>query len=352
MIKSKITLIILIATFILNNIQAQVDKPIDNFESLWNDLNQGYAFFEEKNINWNEIYAKYSLLINEATSDDSLFEVCCSMIRELDDMHTRLIDKKTGKRCNSGKPIRLLKEFPNNDSLKLLVNTIDSTLLKYGFKDLTRIRMKIPYLYGNVIEYADNGKFGYVRINLMFGISKKKLSQVLENIVDDFNTVGGVIIDVRFNSGGYDKYSFNIAGKFVNEKRIGHYKCKKTKNGFTDLKVKYLEPVGKKQIIKPIVILTSDQSMSATDIFALIMKDLPYVTIVGDNTKGIFSDIKEYKLPNGWRYTFSSQKYLSVDMKNYEGIGISPDIKILNTKQDLINGEDPLLIKAIEVLNR
>ena len=331
--------------------QAQIDNPVKNFEKLWHDFNDHYAFFDIRNVDWEETYQKYRPMANEKTTNDSLFSICCEMLRQFDDRHISLVDVENSKKCNTGSPIRLLKEFPNNSSLKLLVQTIDTTLMKYQFKDLTRLKTDIPYLFGNIIEYTDNGRYGYLRINLMIGISKEELNEVLDNAVDSFRYAKGVIIDIRFNSGGYDENSYNIAGRFVDKKRIGHFKSPKTKSGFTDLEKKYLKPTGKNQIVKPIVLITSDQSMSAADVFALIMRELPYVTIIGDNTKGIFSDINELKLPNGWSYTFSSQKYLSTDMKNFEGVGISPDIKILNTMKDVKNGIDPILLKALEVLD-
>ena len=330
---------------------AQIDNPVKNFEQLWQDFNDQYAFFEIRKVDWNKTYQKYRPMVNEKTTNDSLFSICCEMLRQFDDRHVSLVDEKNNMKCITSSQIRLLKEFPNNSSLKLLVQTIDTTLMKYQFKDLTRFKTDIPYLFGNIIEYTDNGRYGYLRINLMIGISKEELNEVLDNAVNSFRYVKGVIIDVRFNSGGYDENSFNIAGRFADKKRIGHFKSTKTKSGFTDLETKYLKPTGNNQIVKPIVLITSDQSMSATDVFALIMRELPYITIIGDNTKGIFSDINELKLPNGWSYTFSSQKYLSADMKNFEGVGISPDIKILNTMKDVKNGIDPVLLEALKVLD-
>ena len=83
-------------------------------------------------------------------------------------------------------------------------------------------------------------------------------------------------------------------------------------------------------------------------IYALAMRELPYVTIVGNQTEGIFSDMFEFKLPNGWKASLSHQKYFSSKMVNYEGNGIEPDFKILNYKTDT---SDRVLLKAIEILN-
>lgn len=326
-----------------------INNPVKNFERLWKDFNDNYAFFELKNVDWSKTYQEFRPLVNERTTNDSLFTICCEMIRQLNDRHISLIAGP--KKCDINSPVRLLEEFPTNSSLRLLAETIDSTLKRLQFNELKRVKMKIPYLSGNIIEYTVNDRYGYLRINLMIGISRGKLNKVMKDVVESFGDVEGIIIDVRFNSGGYDDFSYMIAGRFIDEKRVGHYKSTKTKRGFTALEARYLKPAGKKQIVKPVVLITSDQSMSATDVFALIMRQLPYVTIIGDNTKGIFSDVREWKLPNRWSYTFSSQKYLSADMKNYEGIGISPDIKVLNTIQDVKNGLDPVLLEAIRALD-
>ncbi|MEL7221232.1 MAG: S41 family peptidase, partial [Bacteroidota bacterium] len=104
------------------------------------------------------------------------------------------------------------------------------------------------------------------------------------------------------------------------------------------------------QYTGPIVILTSDFTASAAEVFLLLVKDLPNVTIIGDNTEGIFSDMYEFKLPNKWQVSLSHQQYLSKDKMNYEGIGIAPDILIVNRREDLEGRYDPVLKEAINYL--
>jgi hypothetical protein len=71
---------------------------------------------------------------------------------------------------------------------------------------------------------------------------------------------------------------------------------------------------------------------------------------LGDHTNGIFSYTLDETLPNGWDYCLSYQVYLSADMVCYEGKGIPVDIELLNTKADIENGADPLIVRALEVL--
>jgi C-terminal processing protease CtpA/Prc len=96
--------------------------------------------------------------------------------------------------------------------------------------------------------------------------------------------------------------------------------------------------------------LTCDSVFSGGEAFAMAIKELPYVTVIGDHTNGIFSYQLEKKLPNGWEFRLSYQIYLSADMVCYEGIGVPVDIELFNSMADIENGVDPLITTALEVL--
>jgi C-terminal processing protease CtpA/Prc len=99
-----------------------------------------------------------------------------------------------------------------------------------------------------------------------------------------------------------------------------------------------------------VVLLTIDSVFSGGEAFALAIRELPHVKIIGDHTNGIFSYQLEKKLPNGWNYCLSYQTYFSADMVCYEGKGIPVDIEVLNRKADIEAGIDPLITRALEVL--
>ena len=116
------------------------------------------------------------------------------------------------------------------------------------------------------------------------------------------------------------------------------------------LKTWCLEPQGDVQFTGPIVLLTCDSVFSGGEAFALAIRELPHVTIMGEHTNGIFSYTLDKRLPNGWEYCLSYQVYFSADMVCYEGKGIPVDIELFNTKADIENGIDPLIDRALEVL--
>ena len=175
----------------------------------------------------------------------------------------------------------------------------------------------------------------------------------MDKIAGDFGSLHGFIIDIRDCPGGDDSTAIAIIDRFCDRRRIAFHR--KTKIGpgedaFKPLRTWHIEPQGEAQFTGPIVLLTCDSVFSGGEAFALAIKQLPYVTIIGDHTNGIFSYKLEKKLPNGWHYCLSYQVYLSPEMVCYEGKGVPADIELLNKKADIENGSDPLIVRAIEVL--
>jgi len=82
------------------------------------------------------------------------------------------------------------------------------------------------------------------------------------------------------------------------------------------------------------------------------MKELPNVTIIGDTTEGIFSTMYEFTLPNHWEVSLSNEQFFSEAKNNYEGLGIAPDIKVVNSRIDIENQNDPVIEMAISHLKK
>lgn len=174
-------------------------------------------------------------------------------------------------------------------------------------------------------------------------------------MAEQFKHKKAIIIDIRVNGGGIPDFVTAVAGRFFDKKRLVGYGQKKNgadKNAFTPPHPSYISPQGKTRLIKPIILLTSGAAISAADHFAMWLKELPYVKIVGENTNGIFSSMLAKRLPNGWEYSLSNERNSSSKKVCYEAVGIPVDVKIANKKEDIANGKDRVLLKALEVLER
>ena len=326
-----------------------VRDPERNFEALWRTFYNRYPFFKLRNVDWKTQYHTYRPKVTPRTTEHQLFDIFCQMLDPLDDGHVVLEAKLSGHRKTRSyspeKKPRFHREFSKRER-KQLFKTSEKTLVHHGFGKLTQTGAWM-------LLYCRSREFGYIRILELDGVKKRRLTAALDQIAHDFNALKGVIIDIRDNPGGEDDIAITIINRFCDRRRVAFRRKTKIgpgKNAFTPLKTRYLEPQGDVRFGGPIMLLTCDSVFSGGEAFALAIKQLPHVTILGDHTNGIFSYQLEKKLPNGWKYWLSYQVYFSAAMVCYEGKGVPVDIELFNKKSDLENGIDPLITRAIKIL--
>ena len=323
--------------------------PVKNFEELWKTFHNRYPFFKLRNVDWRRQYETYRPQVTRNTSDRRLFEIFCRMLDPLDDGHIELTAELNGKEryFNPEPEPRFWREFTPKQ-IRQLFKTTERTLVAHRFGPLKATRAQI-------LRYCRSPSCGYIRILELEGVTKRALAAALDTIARDFSDLDAFIIDIRNCPGGDDSTAISIINRFCDRRRIAFHRKTKTGPGerdFTSLKTWYIEPQGDNQFIGPVALLTCDSVFSGGEVFVLAMRQLPHVTIIGDHTNGIFSYQLEKRLPNGWRYNLSYQKYLSADMVCYEGKGVPVDIRLFNSKADIERGSDPLISRALKALRR
>jgi C-terminal processing protease CtpA/Prc len=118
-----------------------------------------------------------------------------------------------------------------------------------------------------------------------------------------------------------------IANRFADRKRLAFTKHARNGSGVTPRQEFFVEPKGDFQFTRPVYVLTSARTASAGDIFALCMRSLPHVTLVGQPSTGILSDNLKKHLPNGWMTSISNEFYCSADDELFEGPGVPVDVE-------------------------
>ena len=100
---------------------------------------------------------------------------------------------------------------------------------------------------------------------------------------------------------------------------------------------------------KPLVILVDKGSASASEIFSGAMKDNKRAVIVGTQSfgKGLVQEIN--KLPNNSGINITIQKYLTPNGTDIHKKGITPDVLVEFTEEDVKNKNDVQLKRAIEI---
>lgn len=149
----------------------------------------------------------------------------------------------------------------------------------------------------------------------------------MQNIIQELQNTNAIIIDLRFNMGGFDFVSLEILKYFINTETTLFSKKAKILEGFTEPQNFSIDPADK-TYNKPVFLLTSHQTGSAAEIFTLGSMKMKNIIRVGSNTKGIFSDVLKKKLPNGWTLNISNEVYQSDEGICYENVGIQSNKQI------------------------
>ena len=330
----------------------RIQDPVRNFEKLWTTFDRLYANFERKEVDWSEVYRTYRPMVNAQTTNKELSDISCAMVQELRDGHVMIDPSFEDERIECGPPYTFAidEAFPSRAEWRQFEAVMDTTLLRQGFSPAVRTAITEETNF----QYRLSEDLGYLRLDemterLTFG----KFTRALDEAVSAFQPKAGIIIDLRFNGGGWDYIAYQLASRFTSPgTELGHYERQRREDKSTYSKRKYrrVKAKGRHQYTKPVVLLVSDFTASAAEVFVLLLKDLPHVTIIGDTTEGIFSDMHEFKLPNSWEVTLSRQQFFSREMINYEGIGIAPDVRALNGAQDLVTGRDAVLEAGVAAI--
>ena len=100
---------------------------------------------------------------------------------------------------------------------------------------------------------------------------------------------------------------------------------------------------------KPLVVLLNKGSASASEIFSGAMKDNKRAVLVGTQSfgKGLVQEIN--KLPNNSGINITIQKYLTPNGTDIHKKGITPDVLVELTDEQIKNKDDAQLKKAIEI---
>lgn len=351
--------LIIIFGLALISCQAQSDsnKPLKNFDALCELFDRNYASFEEKEIDWQLRCNQFRKRVSSNTSDADLFQLMAEMLKPLNDAHVSLKAKKLDSTFSATRESRIINELqsiPRKKKRPEIKKMTELTLTRNGFAPITEIGPKFrgEKLFG----YTQSKTIGYLRFYRSFStllvMNGLSLNNQLRKIFASFKDLDAVIVDIRFNIGGDDRFSQNIAGRFVDKKTVGFYKQTRKDGEFGELRTKLINPKGKEPFLKPIVLLTNERSFSAADVLALMMSQLSNTILIGEPSNGSYSDLLEKKLPNGWKVTLSNQRYLSANKINYEGMGTPVDIEIKNTLRNIEQYKDSVLLRALQYLNQ
>lgn len=315
------------------------NNAVDVFNSLWTEVDENYASFDVRNIDWDAIYAQNRPRVENGMRNDSLFNVLADMLFVLQDGHVNL---QAG--FDLSRNWNWYLDYPQNFDYRLIERNYLGENYQISGPFQHQLIDSIGYVYYRSFENkVSESVFNYVL---------SRYSSRVEN--GDTTLVKGLIIDVRDNGGGSLSNVEEMVSRFTTERKLIHYWQYKNGPGHNELTEripKFVEPKGDFQYQAPVIVLANRSCYSATNFFVQMMKSLgDNILIIGDRTGGGGGLPINRELPNGWTYRFSSTVTTTVAGENIE-LGVDPDRRVDMTEEDRQQGRDTILEAALTIID-
>ncbi len=365
--------------------------PTDLYDNVWRLINNKFVDQTNNNQNWAQWRHKYD---NQIKTNEDAYVAINTMVASLNDPYTKFLDPKefadeTSSIKGSLKGIgiqigvkdgKLMVIAPIEDTpaerAGLLADdeileidgvstkgiTVDKAADKIRGKEGTQVTLLVkrkdtaPKYYtitrANIEIKSISQKIptgmtfpnDYCYIRLSSFISRNAASE-FGTILNNNKNKKGFVIDLRSNPGGLLTNAIYISDMFLDGGTIvstvdrdGYKETQRASAGvYTN---------------KPVVVLINKGSASASEIFSGAMKDNHRAIIIGEQSfgKGLVQEINKLPYESGINITI--QKYLTPNGTDINKKGITPDIEVKLTEEDVKNKNDVQLKKAIEVLDK
>ena len=209
--------------------------------------------------------------------------------------------------------------------------------------ELKREKVKVNQVEGKVLS----NNIGYINFTSFDETTADDFKAKFEEI--NKQGIKSLIIDLRNNGGGIVDQALQIADYVADKDSVLLYEV--DKNNKETVKKAKTDPI----INMPIIILTNENTASASEILAGALKDLGKAKTVGTTTygKGVIQQI--LKLSDGSGLKVTIEEYQTPNRNKIHKIGIAPDeeVKLPDSVTNVLNvteSEDTQLQKAIEML--
>ncbi len=159
-----------------------------------------------------------------------------------------------------------------------------------------------------------------------------------------------LIVDLRGNPGGsVETLKYLVGGMFDKEVKIAD------RMGRKETKAEVAKPLHNPFTGK-LVVLTDSKSASAAELFARVIQLEKRGVVIGDHTSGSVMEARHYDEHLGfgtvvfYGASITEWNLIMADGKSLEHTGVTPDVVLLQSAQDLSGGRDPVLSRAAEIL--
>jgi carboxyl-terminal processing protease len=322
---------------------------LNDFDELWETLNERYCYFEEKATDWKAVRKYYRPRMQAVTSDAAFTDIIRLVLAELYDAHTHLA--APAKFTPYWPPYDMLVQ-PDGNGAKVVgvyegsaaedaeiqpgdvITAVDGLPIRRAAaaclpKCLSRpdpaanvyaVNVAVGGLRGRSRQLTIARPSGALHVSLPekvypalpdleakatpegYGLitirsfGSDSLITQFDAALDRLSGLKGLIIDVRYNGGGDTAVARPIMGRFIQVRRPYALMRRRDGIGLSSTWTEYVDPRGPFTYRKPVVVMCGHWSASMAEGFPMGMRDIGRATIVGTAMMGLGAAVYDITL--------------------------------------------------------
>jgi carboxyl-terminal processing protease len=193
-----------------------------------------------------------------------------------------------------------------------------------------------------LVSTTDGSKIGYIFIPSFFD---ETLPKQIENALNKFGKLDGLILDVRMNGGGSSSVAYPILEYFIHGK-LGEF-VSRTDSRPLDIRA---NEVQNSQTV-PLIVMVSKDTVSFGEIFAGILQDSGRAKVVGETSLGNVEVLHGFDFEDGSQVWLAAEIFHSAFSNvNWEQTGIVPDVQAFSKWDTFDFATDPSIAAALKLL--
>lgn len=197
---------------------------------------------------------------------------------------------------------------------------------------ITRERVEIPDVDGELMGDVAYFKFSLFTANLI-----PQFQKLVEQLITP--SVKGIVIDMRDNIGGVTQASAQLVDYWLTDDELIFMERRPGRE------TRYVASGGRELPQVPTVILTNEETASASEIFTSALKFHKEATVIGTKTYGKGTGQNLYNFEDGSGLKMTTFEWIPADGTSINGIGIVPDIVVQGAEFS-----DPQLDRALQFI--
>jgi carboxyl-terminal processing protease len=358
-------------------------RNLQVYDMAWDAVRRHYYTADMHGVDWHAARDRHRARAGSAADDEALYEAINELFGELDDDHTYALSPELAReqREHQGVLVGLISSpFGEQELQRLVLDVLPGSsaaasgvqpgwvLLSVEDRPPSEVLGPGRLQNGQRVrcEFLDNTNTARLLTLTATPVSMDPIrtTHVLEDGVvvlrfDSFDldtarwvraqlkahrTAPAVIVDLRQNPGGLALALARTLGEFFPHSiPMGRFVRRSGKDG----QLRASPGLAGARYPGAVAVLVSENSGSCSEIFAHAIREQKRGLVLGTTTAGAVLGAETGSLPGGGELQVSVRDYLTADGKRLEGIGVTPDITVETTVDDLRAGRDPVLEAAL-----